>query len=754
MAIKTDYFTDEERLEQLSDPCLWAETNLQDPNKPAQPLRLRWYQKEIINDNIQRRILRMGRRTGKTATLAIIALNKAYTHFNYQILITAAYDSQVQEIFEQMLRMAENSPLLAPGIERTRQRPYEIWLTNGSLIRGMVANNTVRSKCLPSGSIVVCENYEFKKIEEIKPGQKVLSLEMKTLEWKWKPVVEVHENGEQPILEMSTTSGRLLRATPEHKVHVHGRGWAPLEEVKTMHEDSGLGDFVALGTLSGGAKLARVRSLSVVGTAQTWDLEVEDNHNYVAFWPDENLERSPFSMTGLVDGGFLVHNSANVVICDEMDYMDQNALREAVWPVTTTYKTTEVIVSSTPTGRREFFYDISRNKRKYKFHEHHFPSAYSPEWTPEAEAFARDTTTVAQYSHEYLAEFGEAAEGVFKHHLVDKAMYAYSYDDLPYNPKNFYTLGVDWNEAAAGIQCVILEWLTEPEEMYKYDPTEDEISEKPVKVKHMWRMFRAFKLDSQDYTNVSAIDDILGWAKKIKLDYACFDQGHGYTNYELLRLAIQNGRTATGKNVAGLEDLLEHMQAVSFAAPYEIIDPITQMTRKSKTKNVLVRNAVKQFENLNIIIPAVDKDKVPVENNKLALIGQLRDYVVERIGDGGEVYSKGNDHRLDAFMLALHGYLLNKDLLMHWAAATKSEIVPNTISPASMMASLHSAKTKSKYKPSVKSSSTIGGVSVNDLGHHFGTGSPPDSDDLPSSSTTSFRGHTPRAGLGGRRIGR
>ena len=55
MAIKTDYFTDEERLEQLSDPCLWAETNLQDPNKPAQPLRLRWYQKEIINDNIQRK---------------------------------------------------------------------------------------------------------------------------------------------------------------------------------------------------------------------------------------------------------------------------------------------------------------------------------------------------------------------------------------------------------------------------------------------------------------------------------------------------------------------------------------------------------------------------------------------------------------------------------------------------------------------------------------------------------------------------
>jgi len=754
MASPVDFFTEEERVEQLLDPVLWAEINLQDPNKPGQPLRLRWYQKIIMHDASKRRILRMGRRTGKTATLAMIALNKAYTNLDYQVLITAAYDSQVQEVFEQMLRMCENSPLLAPGVARTRQRPYELWLTNGSLIRGMVANNTVRGKCLPSGSVVLCKNYEFIKIEDIKPGQSVRSLNMTTLEYEWKPVVEVHDNGTQPILELSTTSGRLLRATGAHKVHVHNKGWTPVEEVESMYDTEGSGDFVALGTLSGGSKLARVRNITIAEKAQTWDLEVKDNHNYVAFWPDSDIERSPYAVSGLVDGGFLVHNSAHVVICDEMDYMDQNLLREAVWPVTSTYKTTEVVVSSTPTGRREFFYDISRNQRKFKFSEHHFPSAYSPEWTLEGESFARDTTTVAQFSHEYLAEFGEAAEGVFKHHLVDKAMYAYDYDNLTYNPKNFYTLGVDWNEAAAGIQCVILEWLTDTEEMYKYDPSEDEIDKEPTKVKHMWRMFRAFKLDSLEYTNVAAIDDILGWCKKIPLDYACFDQGHGYTNYELLRIAIQQGRTATGKNVRGLEHLLENMQAVSFAAPYEIIDPITSMTRKSKTKNVLVRNAVKQFENLNIIIPAVNKDKKPIENNKLALIGQLRDYVVERIGESGEVYSKGNDHRLDAFMLALHGYLLNKDLLMHWAVATKSEIVPNTISPAAMTAAMHSAKAKSGYKPSVKSTSTVGGVNMNDLGHHFGSGAPPDAEDIPRSANTSFRGHKPRASLGGRRMGR
>jgi hypothetical protein len=758
-----DGLTDAARVDLLKDPVLWAETYLQDPNLPHKPLRLRWYQRKILRDNSQRRILRMGRRTGKTAILAVVALYNAFTYKNRQILCTAAYDSQVQEIFEQMLRMVENSPLLKEGVERTRQRPFEIWLSNGSLIRGMVANNTVRGKCLPNDTMVFRANNEPIKIQELRPGDKVLSWNEAASLIEAKEVVGRHNNGMRPVWEITTVSNRKIRATGDHKMYIMGKGWIPIEEAKPLLETSlSESDFIGLMTLSGGAKWARVRSMEMLGTMQTWDLEVEDNHNFVAFWPDMDPSKSPFSITGLVDGGFIVHNSAHVVIGDELDYMDQKLLKEAVWPVTTTFKDTEVIVSSTPSGRREFFFDISMNQRKYGFSEHHYPSTNSPEWTPEFEQFAKETTTAAQFAHEYLAEFGEAAEGVYKHKLVDDAMYAYDYDELTVNPNNHYTLGVDWNEAAQGVQGVVLEFLNDPIDAYKYDPTFDTVAQEPIKLKHKWRVFRTFAIDAEHMTNLTAVDEVISWLKRIPISYSCFDRGHGYTNYELIRTAIDRGVTATGKKAVGLTHHLDNMASVNFAASFDIIDPIDNTVTQHRTKNVMVRNSVKQFENHNILIPAVKNDEkhTIVENDKLRLIGQLRDYVVERIGDRGEVYSKGNDHRLDAFNLALHGFLLNRDLFMHWQMATRNQAVADHIQPGISKTVTRMATGKRKvggYRPSVKATTvTDTGMRINDFGKHPMIGEPPDAEDI-SSTSTAIRnlGHIPRANIskrGSRRI--
>jgi len=904
MANQAIDLTEVEEAELIDDPVLWAETYLQNPVNPNEPLRLRWYQKNILRDNSQRRVLRMGRRcvastdtihtpvgmftfedllihhppiwtldtdtyilkettnydvsangvvdtvklttvsdkhqqvsldhpflvytesgpewveaqdiepgmricikantmitalssnvlwepvksvvpmgksqtidlhvpdtetfvgndiishnTGKTATLAVIALFNAYTYAHRQVLVVAAYESQTQEVFEQMIRMGESSPMFKPSIIRTRQRPFEIWLSNGSLIRGMVANNTVRSKCLPSGTQILCENNTFKKIEDLEPGELVASLDESTGKTQYKPIVNVHNNGMQPVLEVITTSGRVIRSTANHKFYRNGYGWQELETFDTVEESPETAEYIGLLTLSSGLRWGRVATMSHVGILPVWDLEIEDNHNFVAFWPETDTGKSSFAVSGLIDGGFLVHNSAHILIMDETDYMDDVALVEAVWPVANTFRDTEVVMSSTPSGRREFFWKVCNDLKKHKFVEHFYPSSYSPEWTKDAENFARSTSTQSQYEREYEAKFGQNVEGVFRHKDVDASLYAYSYEELEYNPDHYYTLGVDWNEAANGVQILVLEWLKTPTEMYKYSSKEDTVSQEKEVVMNKWRVFHTEMVDALDFTNITAVDTILDVLMRVGVHYACFDRGHGYTNYELLRLAIDTGITASGKKVRGLKHLLENMESVNFADPYEVIDPVINTVVKSKTKNVIVRNAAKQVESHLICIPAVKWEKnkdgkiVPgdiVENNKDLLVGQMRDYRVERVGDSGEIYSKGNDHRLDAFMLALHGYLVNEDLLMHWSIATNAAMANNNMLPAAVQVRLREAAAGG-YAPTIKGTShTQDGVMVNRFGHYAGSGEPPDAEDVRDNNKHKIT-HSSRAKIRGRK---
>ena len=93
----------------LADPVYFAEMYLKSPSNPKEDLVLRPYQKAILRDRTQKRVLRMGRRTGKTVTLAIEAIWKAYTHNNREVLLVAGYDSQVQTIFNLIFRMARDA---------------------------------------------------------------------------------------------------------------------------------------------------------------------------------------------------------------------------------------------------------------------------------------------------------------------------------------------------------------------------------------------------------------------------------------------------------------------------------------------------------------------------------------------------------------------------------------------------------------------------------------------------------------------
>jgi hypothetical protein len=67
-----------------------------------------------------------------------------------------------------------------------------------------------------------------------------------------------------------------------------------------------------------------------------------------------------------------------------------------------------------------------------------------------------------------------------------------------------------------------------------------------------------------------------------------------------------------------------------------------------------------------LAIPACDLKDQPVEDEEQKLIGQMRGYIIDRVGRHGEVYSstvrEGLDHRLDAFMLGIYAYTMDTSI--------------------------------------------------------------------------------------------
>lgn len=87
--------------------------------------------------------------------------------------------------------------------------------------------------------------------------------------------------------------------------------------------------------------------------------------------------------------------------------------------------------SSTPTGKRDFFWEICTNPDT-GYTSYHFPSSVNPQWDAMMEGELRATMTHQSYIHEVDAEFGEETVGVFSKEAVERAytQYLYSYRTL------------------------------------------------------------------------------------------------------------------------------------------------------------------------------------------------------------------------------------------------------------------------------------------------------------------------------------
>ena len=110
------------------DSVVWAK-NFLDVNP-------RVYQILILRDPSLRKVLRAGRRLGKTFSMAIQLLHYSYTNKDGRSLVVAPMKTQVELIYQEIIRIAQKNDVVMNSITRKVTSPqFMIQFSNGSTIR-------------------------------------------------------------------------------------------------------------------------------------------------------------------------------------------------------------------------------------------------------------------------------------------------------------------------------------------------------------------------------------------------------------------------------------------------------------------------------------------------------------------------------------------------------------------------------------------------------------------------------------------
>lgn len=102
----------------------------------------RVYQEFMLRSKSKQKVVRAGRRAGKTLAMIIHILWYAYVNKNSKQLVVAPVGTQVDEIFIELRRLISESPFLQGIIVRDKQYPQLIKFNNGSIIKGLSAGTS------------------------------------------------------------------------------------------------------------------------------------------------------------------------------------------------------------------------------------------------------------------------------------------------------------------------------------------------------------------------------------------------------------------------------------------------------------------------------------------------------------------------------------------------------------------------------------------------------------------------------------
>jgi replicative DNA helicase len=322
--------------------------------------------------------------------------------------------------------------------------------------------------------------------------------------------------------------------------------------------------------------------------------------------------------------------TAHMLVFDEADYLSAADISSVLATVTNNPEAT-VWMSSTPSGKRETFYDTCHSPLYKEFY---YPSSVNPNWTAQADALFKEQYTQIEYEHEILAEFGQQEQGVFQVQYVEHAQTEeYEYAQRKRDHGWQYCIGVDWNDVKVGTTIVVTGWNPHKQRF--------ELVTRKTVARAGWNQLAA----CQEIINMNRI-----WIP----EYIYIDRGYGATQHEILRKYGQDALNNKNKGPLHIDArLANRVKQYDFGSQLEIRDLHTKQPIKKHAKPFLVENTVRKFETGVLVFPKSDDQ----------LEAELLGYIIDRITiTGVPVYKQGNekagDHTLDALMLSLVGFEL------------------------------------------------------------------------------------------------
>ena len=322
--------------------------------------------------------------------------------------------------------------------------------------------------------------------------------------------------------------------------------------------------------------------------------------------------------------------TGNMLVFDEADYLSTSDV-DACLAIVTNFPDHTVWMSSTPTGRRERFYDVCHSTT---FREFHYPSQINPNWNDDLETLYREQLTEDGYKHEILGEFGEQEEGVYQYKYVAAAQSNYKYGDFAPGPNWNFMFGVDWNDVKIGTTIAIVGFNKHDGLFYLVDK---------------------YIVTRGQRTQLAACQKIADLNRLWRPDAIYVDEGFGTTQIEVLR---DFGGRARAQHGAKHPDaaLCEIVKPYNFSSNVQIRDLFSKQLVPKPAKPFLVENSVRRFENYSF--------KYPKEDEKYT--AQLLGYIICRVSSlGRPQYEQqndkcGGDHMIDAVNLALVGFTLEQ----------------------------------------------------------------------------------------------
>lgn len=324
---------------------------------------------------------------------------------------------------------------------------------------------------------------------------------------------------------------------------------------------------------------------------------------------------------------------ADLLILDESDYLAPADV-ESVMALITNSPNAKVWMSSTPTGKRQKFYNTCFNPRYKEFH---YPSSINPMWTEELERDFRFQLGEAAYEHEAEANFGEQEQGVFQNVYVQKAQSDYRYEQCKKYNHWFYMVGVDWNDAKNGTTIAIT----------GFNPANNTFTR--VGSENISRI---------GWTQTAAMEKIVEINRAWAPISIYVDNGYGHTQIEMLRMFGYTSMKDPNKGKSHPDTRLKDIiKPFDFGSKIEMKDPLTDLLIKKDAKPFLVQSAARRFERGDFIYSKYDT----------ILTDQLLAYVIDRQTQSGRpIYKTNNDsigdHELDAMMLSLVGFVLESSM--------------------------------------------------------------------------------------------